>query len=225
MNGVRLAACNLKGPADAIGKQLGSDVVALVSTAEGKASIVVGVSAGHGIVARTEAMRRSPWRWAPTARLLLFAIARTAERDPSLVSPTMSGPAIPDARKMFARSCTRVNSSARDQLHECDRSHHRAISRRIICRHQSLGSGQEPDDSPVFRSNVRADAAPALPSGAGAGKCYLDTTVLRAAMRSVVRGDRLRLAEPLRRDKVRLHALRDHVRGPHRIFPCANRTW
>ena len=50
--GVRLAARNLgevparelKGLADAIGKQLGSGVVALVSTAEGKASIVVGVS-------------------------------------------------------------------------------------------------------------------------------------------------------------------------------------
>lgn len=34
----------LKGLADAIGKQIGSGVVALVSTAEGKASIVVGVS-------------------------------------------------------------------------------------------------------------------------------------------------------------------------------------
>ena len=53
VNGVRLAARNLgevpardlKGLADAIGKQLGSGVVALVSTAEGKASIVVGVSA------------------------------------------------------------------------------------------------------------------------------------------------------------------------------------
>jgi alanyl-tRNA synthetase len=53
VNGVKLAARNLgevparelKGLADAIGKQLGSGVVALVSTAEGKASIVVGVSA------------------------------------------------------------------------------------------------------------------------------------------------------------------------------------
>ena len=52
VNGVRLAARNLgevparelKGLADAIGKQLGSGIVALVSTAEGKASIVVGVS-------------------------------------------------------------------------------------------------------------------------------------------------------------------------------------
>ncbi|HEX5327753.1 MAG TPA: alanine--tRNA ligase, partial [Acetobacteraceae bacterium] len=52
VNDVRLAARNLgevparelKGLADAIGKQLGSGVVALVSTAEGKASIVVGVS-------------------------------------------------------------------------------------------------------------------------------------------------------------------------------------
>ncbi|MBV9758227.1 MAG: alanine--tRNA ligase [Alphaproteobacteria bacterium] len=52
VNGVRLAARNLgevpprelKGLADAIQKQLGSGVVALVSTAEGKASIVVGVS-------------------------------------------------------------------------------------------------------------------------------------------------------------------------------------
>ncbi len=52
VNGVKLAARNLgevpardlKGLADAIGKQLGSGVVALVSTAEGKASIVVGVS-------------------------------------------------------------------------------------------------------------------------------------------------------------------------------------
>jgi alanyl-tRNA synthetase len=50
--GVKLAARNLgdvparelKGLADAIGKQLGSGVVALVSSAEGKASIVVGVS-------------------------------------------------------------------------------------------------------------------------------------------------------------------------------------
>jgi alanyl-tRNA synthetase len=50
--GVTLAARNLgdvpardlKGLADAIGKQIGSGVVALVSTAEGKASIVVGVS-------------------------------------------------------------------------------------------------------------------------------------------------------------------------------------
>jgi alanyl-tRNA synthetase len=53
IGGVKLAARNLgevpprdlKGLADAIGKQLGSGVVALVSTAEGKASIVVGVSA------------------------------------------------------------------------------------------------------------------------------------------------------------------------------------
>jgi alanyl-tRNA synthetase len=53
VNGVKLAARNLgevpardlKGLADAIGKQQGSGVVALVSTAEGKASIVVAVSA------------------------------------------------------------------------------------------------------------------------------------------------------------------------------------
>ena len=52
VNGVKLAARNLgevpardlKGLADAIGKQIGSGVVALVSTADGKASIVVGVS-------------------------------------------------------------------------------------------------------------------------------------------------------------------------------------
>jgi alanyl-tRNA synthetase len=52
VNGIKLAARNLgevparelKGLADAIGKQLGGGVVALVSTAEGKASIVVGVS-------------------------------------------------------------------------------------------------------------------------------------------------------------------------------------
>ena len=49
---MRLAARNLgdvpardlKGLAEAIGKQVGSGVVALVSTADGKASIVVGVS-------------------------------------------------------------------------------------------------------------------------------------------------------------------------------------
>ena len=52
VGGVRLAARNLgdvparelKGLAEAIGKQVGSGVVALVSTADGKASIVVGVS-------------------------------------------------------------------------------------------------------------------------------------------------------------------------------------
>ncbi len=52
VNGVQLAARNLgdvparelKGVADAIQKQIGSGVVALVSTADGKASIVVGVS-------------------------------------------------------------------------------------------------------------------------------------------------------------------------------------
>ena len=52
VNGVKLAARNLgevparelKSLADAIQKQIGSGVVALVSTAEGKASIVVGVS-------------------------------------------------------------------------------------------------------------------------------------------------------------------------------------
>ena len=52
VNGVKLAARNLgevpardlKGLADAIGKQIGTGVVALVSTADGKASIVVGVS-------------------------------------------------------------------------------------------------------------------------------------------------------------------------------------
>ena len=38
-------ARDLKGLAEAIGKQMESGVVALVSTAEGKASIVVGVSA------------------------------------------------------------------------------------------------------------------------------------------------------------------------------------
>jgi alanyl-tRNA synthetase len=53
IGGVKLSARNLgdvppkdlKGLAEAIGKQLESGVVALVSTAEGKASIVVGVSA------------------------------------------------------------------------------------------------------------------------------------------------------------------------------------
>ena len=53
VNGISLAARNLgevaprdlKSLADAIQKQIGSGVVALVSTAEGKASIVVGVSA------------------------------------------------------------------------------------------------------------------------------------------------------------------------------------
>jgi alanyl-tRNA synthetase len=53
INGITLSARNLgevpakdlKGLADAIGKQQGSGVVALVSTAEGKASIVVAVSA------------------------------------------------------------------------------------------------------------------------------------------------------------------------------------
>jgi len=53
VGGIRLAARNLgdvparelKGFAETIGKQVGSGVVALVSTAEGKASIVVGVSA------------------------------------------------------------------------------------------------------------------------------------------------------------------------------------
>ncbi len=52
IGGVKLSARNmgdtpardLKGLAEAIGKQLESGVVALVSTAEGKASIVVGVS-------------------------------------------------------------------------------------------------------------------------------------------------------------------------------------
>ena len=52
VGGIRLAARNmgevpareLKGLAEAIGQQLGSGVVALVSTAEGKASVVVGVS-------------------------------------------------------------------------------------------------------------------------------------------------------------------------------------
>jgi alanyl-tRNA synthetase len=52
VNGVKLAARNLgevpardlKGLADAISKQIGTGVVALVSTADGKASIVVGVS-------------------------------------------------------------------------------------------------------------------------------------------------------------------------------------
>jgi alanyl-tRNA synthetase len=39
-----VAAKELKGLAEAIGKQLGSGVVALVSSAEGKASVVVGVS-------------------------------------------------------------------------------------------------------------------------------------------------------------------------------------
>lgn len=52
VNGIKLAARNLgevpardlKGLADAIHKQIGSGIVALVSTAEGKASVVVGVS-------------------------------------------------------------------------------------------------------------------------------------------------------------------------------------
>ena len=53
INGITLSARNLgdvpprdlKGIADAIGQQLGEAVVALVSTAEGKASIVVSVAA------------------------------------------------------------------------------------------------------------------------------------------------------------------------------------
>ncbi len=63
VGGVRLVARNLgevpardlKGLADAIGKQLGSGVVALVSHAEGKASIVVGVS--PDLTARFDAVR------------------------------------------------------------------------------------------------------------------------------------------------------------------------
>ena len=39
-----MPARELKGLAEAIGKQIGEGVVALVSTAEGKASVVVGVS-------------------------------------------------------------------------------------------------------------------------------------------------------------------------------------
>ncbi|HEY2615957.1 MAG TPA: alanine--tRNA ligase, partial [Acetobacteraceae bacterium] len=62
VNGVKLAARNLgevpardlKGLADAIGRQIGSGVVALVSTAEGKASIVVGVS--HDLTGRFNAV-------------------------------------------------------------------------------------------------------------------------------------------------------------------------
>jgi alanyl-tRNA synthetase len=62
VGGIRLAARNLgeipardlKSLADAIGKQLGSGVVALVSTAEGKASIVIGVS--PDLVARFSAV-------------------------------------------------------------------------------------------------------------------------------------------------------------------------
>ena len=54
IGGVKLAARNLgdvpardlKGIAEAIGKQIGEGVVALVSTTEGKASVVVGVSSG-----------------------------------------------------------------------------------------------------------------------------------------------------------------------------------
>jgi len=62
VNGIALSARDmgetpardLKGLAEAIGKQMGSGVVALVSSAEGKASIVVGVSAD--LVARVNAV-------------------------------------------------------------------------------------------------------------------------------------------------------------------------
>ena len=93
VNGVKLAARNLgevpardlKGLADAIGKQLGSGVVALVSTAEGKASIVVGVSPDlAGKVRRWSWCARRRRRWAaraaaggPTWRR---PAARTAQR-------------------------------------------------------------------------------------------------------------------------------------------------
>src|SRR5271166_5818747 len=43
----------------------------------------------------------------------------------------------------------------------------------------------------------------------GAGKRQLDTTILRAALCCVVRGNRIRLAESLSRDEVGLNALRD----------------
>ena len=72
VNGVKLAARNLgevpardlKGLADAIGKQLGCGVVALVSTAEGKASIVVGVSQDlTGRFNAVELVRAASARW------------------------------------------------------------------------------------------------------------------------------------------------------------------
>ena len=50
------------------------------------------------------------------------------------------------------------------------------------------------------------------PSSARALQHDLDAAVLRAAVRRVVRGDRMRVAEPLGRDDVGVDALRGEVR-------------
>ena len=44
------------------------------------------------------------------------------------------------------------------------------------------------------------------------GQGDLDAAILRAPLGRVVRGDGLRLAQPPRRDQVRLHAVRDEIR-------------
>ena len=44
------------------------------------------------------------------------------------------------------------------------------------------------------------------------GQGHLDAAILRAPLGGVVRGDGIRLAQPPRRDQVRLHAVRDEIR-------------
>ena len=65
-----------------------------------------------------------------------------------------------------------------------------------------------PGGQPVL---IRVNAARSLASGAGPFEHDLDAAVLRAALRRLVRGDRMGVAEALGRDDVGVDALRGQI--------------
>ena len=72
-----------------------------------------------------------------------------------------------------------------------------------------------PWDDPWTRHGGRTYPDVSETGGLGrglSGQGDLDAAILRAPLGGVVRGDGIRLAQPPRRDQVRLHAVRDEIR-------------
>src|SRR5262249_12459312 len=93
--------------------------------------------------------------------------------------------------------------------------------RSIFSRHPTPNASRRgaKDGASSRRGSVDSRARAAAEGGlctsravsSGSGERYLDAAVLGAALRGVVRCNRIGLAEAPCTDKLRLHALRDHI--------------
>src|SRR5215471_15438413 len=81
-----------------------------------------------------------------------------------------------------------------------------ACSDKQACRCHD--EGRSPSPSPDHSSTL-----PITASGAGAGQGEFDAPILGPPLRRVVRGNRVRVAEPARRNQVRFDPLRDEEIG------------